>query len=173
VSPETVTITVNGSRRTATAGGHLSLLRWLREQAGVTDPKYGCGEGVCGACAVLVDGLPVASCIVLAAQVDGCEVTTAAGLRRPDGSPGPLQRAFHRSHAAQCGFCTPGMLVCATALLAEGRPLDREEIRAALHGNICRCTGYGPIVTAIEAAQRELAETEGRAGGQGWEGGDK
>jgi aerobic carbon-monoxide dehydrogenase small subunit len=155
VSPETVTITVNGSRRTATAEGHLSLLRWLREQAGVTDPKYGCGEGVCGACAVLVDGLPVASCIVLAAQVDGCEITTAAGLSGPDGSPCPLQRAFHRSHAAQCGFCTPGMLICATALLAEGRPLDRQEIREALQGNICRCTGYGPIVSAIESARQE------------------
>jgi carbon-monoxide dehydrogenase small subunit len=160
--PETVTITVNGSRRTATAGGHLSLLRWLREEAGVTDPKHGCGEGVCGACAVLVDGLPVASCIVLAAQVDGGQVTTAAGLCGPGGSPGPLQEAFHRSHAAQCGFCTPGMLVCAAALLAEGRRLSRPEIREALHGNICRCTGYGPIVTAIESAQ-----SEGGAGGAG------
>jgi carbon-monoxide dehydrogenase small subunit len=160
VSPETVTIMVNGTRRTANAGGHLTLLRWLREQAGVTDPKYGCGEGVCGACAVLVDGLPVASCIVLAAQVDGCAVTTAAGLREPDGSLGPLQRAFHRHHAAQCGFCTPGMLICATALLAEGRPLERDEIREALHGNICRCTGYGPIVSAIESAQAELAQAE-------------
>jgi aerobic carbon-monoxide dehydrogenase small subunit len=154
---ETVSITVNGCRRTATAGGHLSLLRWLREEAGVTDPKHGCGEGVCGACAVLVDGLPVASCIVLAAQVDGSEVTTAAGLQRPDGSLGPLQRAFHRHHAAQCGFCTPGMLICATALLAEGRSLNREEIREGLHGSICRCTGYGPIVSAVESAQQEAA----------------
>jgi aerobic carbon-monoxide dehydrogenase small subunit len=161
MSPETVTITVNGTRRTTSAGGHLTLLRWLREQAGVTDPKYGCGEGVCGACAVLVDGFPVASCIVLAAQVDGSEVTTAAGLRGPDGSLGPLQQAFHRHHAAQCGFCTPGMLVCATALLAEGRPLDRDEIRDGLHGNICRCTGYGPIVSAIESAQAELAGAGG------------
>jgi carbon-monoxide dehydrogenase small subunit len=99
----------------------------------------------------------VASCIVLAAQVDGSEVTTAAGLRGPAGSLGPLQQAFHRHHAVQCGFCTPGMLVCATALLAEGRTLDRDEIREALHGNICRCTGYGPIVSAIESAQAELA----------------
>jgi len=157
---ETVTISVNGSRRTATADGHLSLLRWLREQAGVTDPKYGCGEGVCGACAVLVDGLPVASCIVLAAQVDGCEVTTAAGLCRPDGSLGPLQQAFHRSHAAQCGFCTPGMLICAAAMLADPAPLSRAEIREALHGNICRCTGYGPIVNAIETAQQERLSAE-------------
>ena len=152
-SDVTVTITVNRRRLTRTAGGHLSLLRWLREIAGVTDPKCGCGEGVCGACAVLVDGQSVSSCIVLAAQVDGCEVTTAAGLGEPDGSFSQLQEAFHQHHAAQCGFCTPGMLVCATAMLAEGRRLSQAEIREALHGNLCRCTGYGPIVSAIEAAQ--------------------
>ena len=90
---------------------------------------------------------------MLAAQVDGCEVTTAAGLCERDGSLGPLQRSFHRSHAAQCGFCTPGMLMCATALLADGTRRSRAEIREALHGNICRCTGYGPIINAIEAAQ--------------------
>lgn len=158
VSPDvTVTITVNGRRLTRTAEGHLSLLRWLREVAGVTDPKFGCGEGVCGACAVLVDGRPVSSCIVLAAQVDGCEVTTAAGLCGPDGSLGALQESFHEHHAAQCGFCTPGMLVCASALLARDGPLSEADIREALHGNLCRCTGYGPIVRAIEAA-RERAQ---------------
>lgn len=151
--PATVTITVNGRRRTAPAAGHESLLRWLREAAGVTDPKYGCGEGLCGACAVLVDGLQVSACIVLATQVDGCEVTTASGLCQPDGSLGPLQQAFHRHHAAQCGFCTPGMLICATAMLADGRQLSREEIREELHGNVCRCTGYGPIVSAIDSMQ--------------------
>src|SRR5271165_2560005 len=149
-SEVTVTITVNRRRITRTAGGHLSLLRWLREIAGVTDPKCGCAEGVCGACAVLVDGRPVSSCIVLAAQVDGCEVTTAAGLCEADGSLSPLQEAFHQHHAAQCGFCTPGMLVCATAILNEEGTRSRGEIREALHGNLCRCTGYGPIVEAIE-----------------------
>ena len=114
-----VTLTVNGSHVTKTAGANLSLLRWLRDVADVTDPKYGCGEGVCGACTVLVDGQPVSSCIVLAAQVDGAQVTTAAGLCEPDGSLGPLQRAFHEHHAAQCGFCTPGMLLCAEAMLDE------------------------------------------------------
>jgi carbon-monoxide dehydrogenase small subunit len=153
-SDVTVTITVNGRQLTRTAGGHLSLLRWLREIAGVTDPKCGCGEGICGACAVLVDGRPVSSCIVLAAQVDGGEVTTASGLCEPDGSFSPLQEAFHQHHAAQCGFCTPGMLVCATAMLAEDRHLSRPEIREALHGNLCRCTGYGPIVTAIDSVQQ-------------------
>jgi carbon-monoxide dehydrogenase small subunit len=150
----TTSLTVNGTTVTRTAGAHLSLLRWLRDVAGVTDPKYGCGEGVCGSCTVLVDGEPVSSCIVLAAQVDGSTITTAAGLCKPDGSLGPLQRAFHERHAAQCGFCTPGMLMCATSMLAEAdRELERDEIREALHGNLCRCTGYGPIVDAIEAAQ--------------------
>lgn len=145
---------VNGVAVKKTAGAHLSLLRWLRDVAGVTDPKYGCGEGVCGTCTVLVDGEPVSACIVLAAQVDGAAVTTAAGLCEPDGSLGPLQRAFHECHAAQCGFCTPGMLMCAASMLGEAdHTLERHEIREGLHGNLCRCTGYGPIVDAIDAAQ--------------------
>jgi carbon-monoxide dehydrogenase small subunit len=151
----TTTLAVNGRPVTRAAGAHLTLLRWLREEAGVTDPKYGCGEGVCGACTVLMDGEPVSSCIVLAAQADGAEITTAAGLLARDGSLGPLQRAFHTYHAAQCGFCTPGMLMAAAALLADGKASSREEIRQGLHGNLCRCTGYGPIVDAVEAAQRE------------------
>lgn len=155
----TLTLTVNGRAVSRTAGAHLTLLRWLREAAGVTDPKYGCGEGICGACTVLVDGAPVSACLVLAAQVDGAAVTTAAGLLEPDGSLGPLQRAFHSRHAAQCGFCTPGMLMAAAAALAQagagGRRLSRREIREELHGNLCRCTGYGPIVDAIEMAQEE------------------
>ena len=151
----TITLVVNGQRLTRTAGANLTLLRWLREQAGVTDPKYGCGEGICGACTVLADGEPVSSCVVLAAQVDGAEITTAAGLLERDGSLGPLQRAFHACHAAQCGFCTPGMLMSAAALLSEGRPRSRAQIRAELHGNLCRCTGYGPIIDAVEAAQQE------------------
>jgi aerobic carbon-monoxide dehydrogenase small subunit len=152
-----VTLMVNGREVSRTTGGHLTLLRWLREAAGVTDPKYGCGEGICGSCTVLVDGEPVSACLVLAAQVDGAEVTTAAGLLEADGSLGPLQRAFHEAHAAQCGFCTPGMLMAAAAALAhaDGRALSRAEIREELHGNLCRCTGYGPIVDAIELAQGE------------------
>jgi carbon-monoxide dehydrogenase small subunit len=154
VSDVTVTLVVNGVPVTRSAGGHLSLLRWLRDVADVTDPKYGCGEGVCGACTVLVDDEPTSACIVLAAQVDGARVTTAAGLCEPGGSLNPLQRAFHEQHAAQCGFCTPGMLLCAHAMLRDAdHALTREEIREGLHGNLCRCTGYAPIVDAIEAAQ--------------------
>jgi carbon-monoxide dehydrogenase small subunit len=152
----TVSLTVNGDRVTRTGGAHLSLLRWLRDLVGVTDPKYGCGEGVCGSCTVLVDGVPVSSCIVLAAQLDGATVTTAAGLSEPDGSLGSLQRAFHEHHAAQCGFCTPGMLVCAYAMLHDAeRELTRDEIREGLHGNLCRCTGYTHIVDSVEEAQRQ------------------
>jgi aerobic-type carbon monoxide dehydrogenase small subunit (CoxS/CutS family) len=150
-----LTLTVNGREVSRTAGAHLTLLRWLRETAGVTDPKYGCGEGICGACTVLVDGQPTSACLVLAAQVDGAAITTAAGLLDEDGSLGPLQRAFHVKHAAQCGFCTPGMLMAAAAALAGGRRLSRQQIREELHGNLCRCTGYGPIVDAIELAQEE------------------
>ena len=153
-----VTLTVNGREVSATAGAHLSLLRWLRDVAGVTDPKYGCGEGICGSCTVLLDGQPVSACLVLAAQVDGAAVTTAAGLLEADGSLGPLQRAFHSNHAAQCGFCTPGMLMAATAMLADGRRRSRREIRNELHGNLCRCTGYGPIVDAVEMAQEEAVQ---------------
>lgn len=150
-----LTFTVNGRPVTARGGAHLTLLRWLRDVLHVTDPKYGCGEGICGACTVLVDSAPVSSCIVLAAQVTGASVVTATGLSNEDGSLSPLQRAFHEHHAAQCGFCTPGMLVAAAALLAEGRSYSRTDLREALHGNLCRCTGYGPILDAIEAACAE------------------
>ena len=149
----TVSVSVNGRPVTRTAGGHVTLLRWLRDLADVTDPKYGCGEGICGSCTVLVDGEPASSCIVLAAQVDGAEITTAAGLGDGSGELSLLQRAFHEHHAAQCGFCTPGMIVCAAAMLSRDRRLTREEIRGELHGNLCRCTGYQQIVDAIEAAQ--------------------
>ena len=152
----TVTLTVNGAPTTRTTGGHMSLLRWLRDVADVTDPKYGCGEGVCGACTVLVDGQPASACIVLAAQVDGSAVTTAAGLCEPGGSLSPLQQRFHEHHATQCGFCTPGMLLCAHAMLRDAdAPMTRDEIREQLHGNLCRCTGYTDIVDAIEDAQTQ------------------
>jgi aerobic carbon-monoxide dehydrogenase small subunit len=166
-SEVTITLSVNGRRSTRTAGAHLSLLRWLRDVLDVTDPKYGCGEGICGSCTVLVDGEPVSSCIVLAAQVEGAEITTAAGLGGPDGALSPLQEAFHRYHAARCGFCTPGMITFAASILARGEVLSRERIREDLHGNLCRCTGYQQIVDAIEATQRSGDTAPASVGGEG------
>ena len=145
-----VSLTVNSRDVTRTRPAHVSLLRWLRE-AGFVDARLGCGEGVCGACTVLVDGAAVGSCLVLAVQVDGSEVRTAVGLSEDDGSVGALQRAFLDHGAVQCGFCTSGMLMAATELVERGEPLDRERVTAALEGNLCRCTGYDGIVEAILA----------------------
>jgi aerobic carbon-monoxide dehydrogenase small subunit len=160
----TITLVVNGRPITKVAGAHFTLLRWLRDAARVTDPKYGCGEGICGACTVLVDGEPAASCILLAAQVDGAQITTAAGLLEQDGSLGPLQRAFHEYHAAQCGFCTPGMLLTARWLLDRNPDPTAEQVREAISGQVCRCTGYENIVRSIRWAakhsQPEDAEEE-------------
>ena len=143
----TLTLTVNGRPVTHTAPAHLTLLRWLRA-AGAFEVKYGCGEGVCGTCTVLLDGVSVSSCSVLAVQAEGSEVTTARGLA-PDH---PLRDAFAEHGAAQCGFCTPGMLLAAAELIAAVEATSRAAIREALHGNLCRCTGYAAIVDAIAAA---------------------
>jgi carbon-monoxide dehydrogenase small subunit len=127
----------------------------LRTQAGQTDVKYGCGEGVCGTCTVLLDGEPVNSCLVFAVQADGANVTTLRGLLEEDGSVGALQRSFLEHGGSQCGFCTPGMVLTAHWYL-EGHPAaDREELRAALSGNLCRCTGYGKILDSVEAYATE------------------
>jgi aerobic carbon-monoxide dehydrogenase small subunit len=150
----TLAMTVNGRPVSASGGDHFTLLRWLRDVLGVLDPKYGCGEGACGACTVLVDGDAVSSCLVLAAQAEGADIRTASGLTEADGRLNALQQSFLDHGAAQCGFCTPGMLMAATELLQPPGDLDRETIRAALHGNLCRCTGYDAIVSAIEAVAR-------------------
>jgi carbon-monoxide dehydrogenase small subunit len=129
-------------------------LEVLRDRLGVFDAKEGCGEGVCGACTVLLDGRPVSSCLVLIPAVEGRQVLTARGLE-PDGGLHPLQEAFVRHGAVQCGFCTPGMLLTALAFLERHPRADREAIRAALDGNLCRCTGYAKILDAVEAYARE------------------
>ena len=130
------------------------LVDMLREDLGLTGTKVSCGEGDCGACTVLVNGKPVTSCLTLAVSVDGCEITTIEGLVE-DGKLHPLQEAFIEQGAAQCGFCTPGMILSATALL-DKNPHPREgEIKKALAGNLCRCTGYASIIRAVHsAAQR-------------------
>jgi carbon-monoxide dehydrogenase small subunit len=145
---------LNGRSRDVDVRPEQTLLETLRDTLGIFDVKEGCNEGVCGACTVLLDGRPVSSCLVLTAGVRGRAVTTLRGLER-DGGLHPLQEAFVRHGAVQCGFCTPGMLLTALAFLArEPRP-DRAAIRAALEGNLCRCTGYAKIVDAVEAYVRD------------------
>ena len=144
----TVTLTVNGRPVTRSLPVHLSLLRWLRE-VGVYDVRYGCGEGVCGSCTVLVDGSAVSSCLVLAAQVEGASILTASGLTAKDGSLTELQQAFLDHGAVQCGYCTSGMLVACADLLSTEGPLDRDLVAVALEGNLCRCTGYQSVIDAV------------------------
>lgn len=133
----------------------LLLVHYLRETLGRTGTPIGCDTSSCGACTVLVDGEAVKSCTVLAVQADGCEVTTIQGLAS-DGVLHPLQRAFHEQHALQCGYCTPGMILAAVDLLKATPSPSEEEIRTALEGNLCRCTGYRNIVKAVRQAAEEL-----------------
>jgi len=155
-----VTVKVNGTVETVTVDSSKTLLRMLREDLDLTGPKEGCNEGECGACMVLLDGRPVHACLVLAAEVDGHEVTTIEGLSR-DGRLHPVQAAFLRHSAVQCGFCTPGMVITAVGLLAENPDPTEAEVRQALAGNLCRCTGYRQIIDAVLDAARELREQQG------------
>jgi carbon-monoxide dehydrogenase small subunit len=135
-----------------------TLLRVLRDDLGRTGAKEGCDDSECGACMVLVDGRPVNSCSYLALQAAGREITTVEGLAGPGGELHPLQRAFVEGGGIQCGFCTPGMLISAVALLAADPDPSEESIRDALAGNLCRCTGYQPIVRAVQAAASALRD---------------
>jgi aerobic-type carbon monoxide dehydrogenase small subunit (CoxS/CutS family) len=145
-----VDVTVNGRRYTEDVEPRLLLSDFLRHTLGLTGTHVGCEHGVCGACTVRVDGVAVRSCLALAAQVDGAEIQTVEGLAQ-NGELSQLQQAFHEHGALQCGFCTPGMLMAAEDLLARGKP-TRDEIVDMLSGQICRCTGYEPIVEAIARA---------------------
>jgi carbon-monoxide dehydrogenase small subunit len=144
-----VTLTLNGETRTVDVAPNDILLDVLREKLGVKSPKTGCERGDCGVCTVLLDGKPVRSCLVLAVEADGHEITTVEGLSK-DGIT-PLQQAFIDRNAFQCGFCAPGVVLAATALLRNNPNPTGEEIREALSGNLCRCTGYDSIVEAIKA----------------------
>jgi len=156
-----LTLNVNGREHELATVPMRTLAEVLREDLGLTGVKQGCGEGECGTCTVLLDGRPVNACLVLAVEARGREVTTIEGLA--DGARlHPLQRAFIEQGAIQCGFCTPGMILTAKALLDENPGPDKSEIRAALSGNLCRCTGYQKIVEAVAAA----AEADRKGGAQ-------
>lgn len=142
---------LNGSSAKADIAPEMLLLDMLRERFALTGAKKGCGQGECGACTVILDGKAVNSCLVLAAQVDGCKVTTIEGLGK-DGMLDPLQEAFLCEGAVQCGYCTPGMIMSAKALLMQNPDPTPEEIKGAVSGNLCRCTGYKKIIRAVEAA---------------------
>jgi carbon-monoxide dehydrogenase small subunit len=151
------TLNVNGVGYPVEIEPSRSLLSVLRDEVGLTGSKEGCDDSECGACMVLLDDRPVNSCSYLALQADGREVTTIEGLAAADGELHPLQRAFLDQGGVQCGFCTPGMLISAKALLDENPSPSEEEIRLALSGNLCRCTGYSGIVRAVQSAAGELA----------------
>lgn len=147
----TLSLTINGLVEQVSVPAHLTLLQLLRETLALTGTKNGCGAGECGACLVLLNGEPVNSCLVLAVECDGAEVVTVEGLTH-DSRLDPLQQAFVEAGAVQCGFCIPGMLISARALLDRDPAPTEADIRAALSGNLCRCTGYVRIVNAIAAA---------------------
>ena len=146
-----VELRVNGEPRRATVPTRLTLADHLRERCGLTGTHLGCEHGVCGACTVLVDGDAVRSCLMFAVQADGCEVTTIEGMGGTDGGLSPLQEALREHHGLQCGFCTPGIVVSMEAFLRDHPSPTDDEIRVALSGNLCRCTGYQGIIDAVRA----------------------
>jgi carbon-monoxide dehydrogenase small subunit len=147
-----ITLNVNGRRYTGRAEPRTSLLDFLRDVLGLTGTHAGCEHGICGACSIVLDGDAVRSCLIFAVQAEGAELETVEGLCADDGTPGPLQDSFRDAHGLQCGYCTPGMLISAHALLgANPNPTD-DEIREAIGGNICRCTGYAQIIDAVRLA---------------------
>ena len=163
-----ISLTVNGAALEAVVEPRLTLVDFLRDQAGLTGTHVGCEHGVCGACSVLFDGAPIRSCLMFAVQADGHAMTTVEGLRDEDGSLGVLQDSFWETHALQCGYCTPGMLIAAEALLSGNSDPTDAEIREAIAGNLCRCTGYVQIVEAIRlAAARRRQQPVTPMGDQG------
>jgi len=144
-----MSLSVNGEEYDLYIPPNRTLLEVLREDLALMGTKESCGEGVCGSCTVLWNGYPIRSCLTLAAEVEGAEITTVEGLGRSDGQPDPLQQAFIDHGAVQCGFCTPGMLMTAHALLNKHPKATEKDVRLAISGNICRCTGYTKIVEAI------------------------
>ena len=144
-----VTLNINGVERSHDVEPRTLLVQFIRESAGLTGTNIGCDTSSCGACTVHLNGESIKSCTVLAAQVDGMEVTTIEGLAQSDGTLHPMQQAFHECHALQCGYCTPGMIMACVSLVEENETLTEGEVREGLEGNLCRCTGYHNIVKAV------------------------
>ncbi len=151
-----VTMTVNGKTVTKDVEPRLLLVHFLRDTLGLTGTNVGCDTSQCGACTVHLDGEAVKSCTVLAVQADGSDVTTIEGLAQ-NGELHPMQQAFWEHHGLQCGYCTPGMIMAAVKLVENSQELSEKEIREGLEGNICRCTGYQNIVTAVQSAANQMA----------------
>ena len=152
-----LTVTVNGEERSDEIDNRLLLVHFLRQRLGLTGTHVGCDTSHCGACTVLLDGVPVKSCTVLAVQTEGHEVTTVEGLAT-GGELHPIQTAFHEQHGLQCGYCTPGMMLTSVALIAENPDPSEEDVRWAISGQICRCTGYQNIVNAVQSAAAAMRE---------------
>ena len=154
-------LTVNGQLHEVAVNPYRTLVEVLREDLGLTGTKQGCGEGDCGACTVLLDGVAVNSCLVLAVQAEGRQITTIEGLARPGGALHPIQQAFVDHGAIQCGFCTPGVILRVKSFLDENPAPSEAEVRQGIAGNLCRCTGYQKIVEAVLAAAEALQPAQG------------
>jgi aerobic carbon-monoxide dehydrogenase small subunit len=153
----TVEVTVNGRPRRATVEPRLTLADFLRERLQLTGTHLGCEHGACGACTILLDGAAVRSCLVFAVQADGGDVTTVEAIASPDGTLSAVQAAFREHHGLQCGFCTPGFIISVTAFLRDNPDPTDEQVRDALSGNLCRCTGYQGILKAVRCAAQAIA----------------
>jgi carbon-monoxide dehydrogenase small subunit len=160
---EAIRVVVNGKQHRADVEARKLLVDFIREDLRLTGTHVGCEQGVCGTCTILLDGEPVRSCLMFAVQADGREIETIESLGRGADDLHPLQQQFWEKHGLQCGFCTPGMIMTAKAFLAETPEPSEEEIRQALAGNVCRCTGYVFIVDAVKAAAEQLAQERHRA----------
>jgi aerobic carbon-monoxide dehydrogenase small subunit len=167
MSQHDIALTVNGSAYRARVSARQTLVDFLRDELRLTGTHTGCEHGVCGACSILLDGRAVRSCLIFAVQADGAVITTVEGLAPEPGALSVLQDCFWETHALQCGFCTPGMLIAAQALLARSLTPSEEEIRDAIGGNLCRCTGYMQIVHAIQLAAERLSGRNQPAGHHG------
>ncbi|MFI4998324.1 MAG: (2Fe-2S)-binding protein [Reyranellales bacterium] len=160
-----VRVKINDVWQERTVESRLLLSDFLRHVVGLTGTRVGCEHGVCGACTIILDGVPVRSCLLFAVQTTGCEIRTVEGLAAPDGTLSLLQEAFRDKHAVQCGYCTSGMLTTLTVFLSENDDPSEEEVREAISGNLCRCTGYQNIVAAVLLAAERSRKKEGVANG--------